>query len=382
MHYLDSAATTMVAPEVITTISQTMEQHYANPASLYAPGFAAERVIQQARKVVADALGCAPKEVYFTGTGTEGCNIATLGMARARKNWGNHLVATAYEHSGVLKPLQMLAEHEGFTLTLVQPEPDGNISIQKLVDAATDKTALVCAMHLNNETGALLDVAEVAKQVKNKNRRTAVHVDGVQAFTKAPLKLGATQIDSYAVSGHKIHAPKGVGALYLRGGLNVLPPLVGGGQESNIRPGTENTPYIAGLAKAVELAHSAHPQTLQTIDSLYHQLLKGIQKLDGITLNSPANAYHGIVNLSLPGIRSETMLHFLEERQVYVSSGSACSKGAASRTLTAMQLPPECIDSALRISFGRYNTKQDIEALLVGLQEGIATLARPAGNKR
>lgn len=376
MHYLDNAATTSVNPQVADIVNATLRQHWANPSSLYAPGFEAEKVIESARKTVSDALGCKSSEVYFTASGTESNNLAIWGAALARKNWGRHIVATGYEHPSVYKPLQMLAAELGFAITFIAPDTSGKVSTQALLDAVTAKTVLVCAMHANNEIGALLDVAALAAAIKAKNNRTAVHVDGVQAFLKTPLRLNTTQIDSYAVSGHKLHAPKGVGALYLRQGYNLTPLLTGGEQEGTMRPGTENTAYIAGFACAVAQLHKAMANNIATVNTLRAYLLGGLQKLEGITLHVPPKTIAGIVNISLPGIRSETMLHFLEQEQVYVSAGSACGKGQPSHTLTAMGLPAQQVQCALRISFDTQNSLEDLTALLTGLQKGIATLAR------
>lgn len=382
MHYLDNAATTAVDSEVISTISSVLEHCFANPSSLYTPGYEAECQLDESRRIIANALGVtgaltpAQPTVLFTASGSESNNIAILGAARARKNWGNHLVATGYEHPSVTKVLQLLEQQEGFSLTFIPPEKDGTVSPEKIVDAVGPKTVLVCAMHMNNETGAVLDVASLAKQVKEKNSRTAFHVDGVQAFTKIPLALPATLIDTYAVSGHKIHAPKGVGALYLRKGFHILPVLAGGGQESGLRPGTENIPYIAGFAKAVELAKKHHVKTATTLHQLHSQLLEGLAALPDVVVHSPANAWPGIVNLAVPGLKSETLLHHLEVSGVYVSSGSACSKGEASHTLTAMGLPPASIEGALRVSFSRYNTPADVSAFLDALASGVASLSR------
>lgn len=376
MHYLDNAATTRVLPQVVDTITETLQTYYANPSSLYAQGMASQQAIQRARKTIANALACPPETVVFTGSGTEGCNIAILGAARARKEWGSHLVATGYEHPAVAKTLQMLAVREGFSLTLVKPGPDGVVSNEAILRGMREDTVLVCAMQVNNETGAVIDVVKLAEEVKQMNRRTAVHVDGVQGFTKMPVHLGNTAIDTFAVSGHKLHAPKGVGALYVRKGFHFLPPYMGGGQENGMRPGTENIAYIAGFAKAVQLAKETRPQNEQTTEALHAQLLAGLAYIPEAVLNSPPSAYKGIVNFSLPGVKSEVMLHFLEERGVLVSSGSACSKGAPSHTLEAMDVSDERLDSALRVSFDGQNTPGDIAALLAGLQEGLQSLSR------
>lgn len=237
------------------------------------------------------------------------------------------------------------------------------------------KTALVTAMHVNNEVGSILDVAALAKAVKEKNSRTAVHIDGVQAWGKVPQRLNGTAIDSYAVSGHKIHAPKGVGALYVRRGYNLAPVFLGGGQEQKRRPGTENVAYIAAMARAIErmLADGGRAGRIAALNKTLRDALAG---MPGIVLNSPADALPELVNFSVEGVKSETMLHFLESRDVYVSSGSACSRGEASHTLTAMGLPKSRVDTALRVSFSGESTPEDVRALLDALAEGMRTLAK------
>lgn len=375
MHYLDNAATTKVDLQVADHIRKVMEQAFANPSSLYKPGLDSELILRQSRAKVASAMGCTPAEVYFTGCGTESNNIAILGAVEARKEWADHIICTGYEHPSVQQPIEKL-QQQGWKVTLVTPNEQGVIQPEQLADLVTSKTALVTAMQVNNETGAILDVQKLSKLVKEKNARTFVHVDGVQGWLRLPIKLSATQIDSYAVSGHKIHAPKGIGALYLKKNSNIIPPFLGGGQEKGIRPGTENLPYIAGLAMAAEMMQKNMPQRKKQIAHCNELLRSQLENMDGIVLNSPQDAAPEVLNFSVMGIRSETMLHFLEQKEVYVSSGSACSKGAASHTLAAMGLPSQRIDSALRVSFSKDSTQEDVQALLEGLAEGMASLAR------
>ena len=375
MHYLDNAATTKVDLQVADHIRKVMEQAFANPSSLYKPGLDSELILRQSRAKVAAAMGCTPAEVYFTGCGTESNNIAILGAVEARKEWADHIICTGYEHPSVQQPIEKL-QQQGWKVTLVTPNEQGVIQPEQLADLVTSKTALATAMQVNNETGAILDVQRLSKLVKEKNARTFVHVDGVQGWLRLPIKLSATQIDSYAVSGHKIHAPKGIGALYLKKNSNIIPPFLGGGQEKGIRPGTENLPYIAGLAMAAEMMQKNMPQRKKQIAHCNELLRSQLENMDGIVLNSPQDAAPEVLNFSVMGIRSETMLHFLEQKEVYVSSGSACSKGAASHTLAAMGLPSQRIDSALRVSFSKDSTQEDVQALLEGLAEGMASLAR------
>lgn len=372
IHYLDNAATTMVNPEVIETITKAMAEHWANPSSLYTPGAHSELALNKARADVARTLGATAGEVYFTGCGSEGNNLAILGAARTRK-WGKRIVCTGFEHPSVALPMQRLAQ-EGYDVQFVAPEVDGHLNVDKMLELVDKNTILVAAMQVNNETGTAVDVARLAAGVKARNDRTAVHVDGVQAWMRVPVRLA--NIDSYSVSGHKIHAPKGIGALYLRKGYHIEPPYLGGGQEKGMRPGTENLPYAIGMAKAATLLSRTLPQRHKTLVELNTRLREGLKQFPEVTLNSPEDAVPEVLNFSLNVIRSETMLHHLETMGVYVSSGSACSKGAASHTLTAMGLEPRRIDTAIRASFCADNTPEDVDALLEGLKTGLATLSR------
>ena len=372
IHYLDNAATTMVNPEVIETITKAMAEHWANPSSLYTPGAHSELALNKARADVARTLGATAGEVYFTGCGSEGNNLAILGAARTRK-WGKRIVCTGFEHPSVALPMQRLAQ-EGYDVQFVAPEADGHLNVDKMLELVDKNTILVAAMQVNNETGTAVDVARLAAGVKARNDRTAVHVDGVQAWMRVPVRLA--NIDSYSVSGHKIHAPKGIGALYLRKGYHIEPPYLGGGQEKGMRPGTENLPYAIGMAKAATLLSRTLAQRHKTLVELNTRLREGLKQFPEVTLNSPEDAVPEVLNFSLNVIRSETMLHHLETMGVYVSSGSACSKGAASHTLTAMGLEPRRIDTAIRASFCADNTPEDVDALLEGLKTGLATLSR------
>lgn len=371
MHYLDNAATTRVYPAVADAADRALRTLFANPSSLYAPGADSEAAIEKARAQVAQSLGCTAGEIFFTASGTEGNNLAVLGACRAREKWARQVVVTGYEHASVQNACASLAA-AGWQVIVVAPDAQGHVSLAALADAVTDKTALVTAMHVNNETGACLEVEKLAAQVKAKNSRTAVHVDGVQAWGKLSLALSKTQIDSYSVSGHKIHAPKGVGALYLRKGYHLAPTLFGGHQERGFRPGTENIAYIAALGEAAALLHA------QAFDPapLRARLLAGLAQMQEVVCNSPGDAYPGIVNFSVCGVKSQPLLNFLAEREIYVSSGSACDKGEPSHTLTAMGLSRERVDCALRVSFAAENTPDDVEALLAGVRAGAAALAR------
>ncbi len=381
LHYLDNAATTMVAKPVADAIYKTMTEHWGNPSSLYGPGNESKALLDRARAAVAASMGAKADEVFFTGCGSESNNIALLGAVAARKNWGSKIVVSGFEHPSVSLPLKRLSQ-EGFDVVFVNPESDGRLDLDKFAAQVDKNTILAACMHVNNETGARNDVNTLAQKVKERNSRTAFHVDGVQAWMRVPTDL--TGIDSYTVSGHKIHAPKGVGALYLRKGHNIVPPYLGGGQEKGhtgmqvvgVRPGTENLPYAVGLATAASLMYKNFKERKAHLAKLNAYLRNSLAQIPEIVINSPDDAVEEVLNISTGCIRSETMLHFLETKKVYVSSGSACAKGASSPTLAAMGLSERRMDTALRISLCADNTQQDIDALLDGLREGLATLAR------
>ena len=381
LHYLDNAATTIVDPAVADAIRKAMVEQWANPSSLYAPGCESKRLLDKARAAVAKTLGAASEEVFFTGCGSESNNIAILGAALARKHWGKRVVVSGYEHPSVAMPMERLRQL-GFDVVTIPPDQTGHLDPDAFVAAVDKNTILVTCMQVNNEIGTRMDVNRLAARVKEKNPRTAVHVDGVQAWLRVPVDLEG--IDSYTVSGHKIHAPKGIGALYLRRGYNIEPPYLGGGQErghgggqeKGVRPGTENLPYAVGMAKAALLGQKNMAQRTAHVARLNRRLRDGLEALPGIVFNSPADAVAEVMNVSTMCIKSETMLHFLETKGVYVSSGSACSKGAASHTLAAMGLDALRADTALRISLCGDNTEADVDALLAGLAEGLQTLAR------
>lgn len=378
MHYLDNAATTQVDAAVVDVITRTLQAHFANASALYGPAAESEALLEDCRAVLATALGAAPGEVVFTASGSEGNNIALWGAAFARRAWGRSIVTTGYEHASLRSPCAQLGAL-GYTVRTVPPDRDGRVMPAALADAVTADTALVAAMQVNNETGAVLDVAETVRLVKQKNPRTAVHIDAVQGFMKLPLDVRRAGVDSCAVAAHKLHGPKGVGALYLRRGYHIEPPYTGGKQEGGLRPGTENLAYIAGFAKAVETARPTLAARLQKVQALGTRLRREVAAREYLVLNSPAAEYCSpyILNFSIPGLRSETVLHFLElSWDVLVSSASACGKGAASHTLQAMGLPASRIDSALRVSFCGASEDADLDALLMGLDAANQKLAR------
>ncbi len=373
MIYLDNAATTSVRPEVTAEIAFQLESHFGNPSSLYGLGLESRKVIDRSRMVVSKGLGCDPTEVYFTSCGTESNNLAIFGSARARKKWGNKVIVSGFEHPSVQNTVSSLAQ-EGFEIIIVNPEKDGTLDTDKIIHSVDAKTVLVCCMRVNNEVGTVIDVSSLAKRVKEINRRTAFHCDAVQSFMKHSTLLNGS-IDTLSVSGHKIHGPKGIGALYIRKGFYIDTVQYGGGQEKGLRSGTENVPYIAGFAKAVELMRT-HPYSAKTVQNLKERLWEGIRDFNGIVCNSPESSTPFILNVSLCGLRSETVLHFLEEKGILVSSGSACSHGERSHTLTAMGLDYDRIDGAIRFSFDNDISSDDIDYTAHTVREAVNTLER------
>ena len=373
--YLDNSATTRVYKEAADEAYSAMTEFYGNPSSLHNKGIEAERIMEDARKKIAAALGADGGELVFTSGGTEANNLAVIGGALAKKRRGNRVVISAYEHDSVMRAGKYLSEN-GFDVVWLSPNERGEITPEAVFEAVNEKTVLVSVMLVNNEVGAVNPIAQLSAAAKRKNQDVVFHCDAVQAFCKMPFRADKLGADLVTVTAHKIGGPKGVGALWIKKGARVLPLHFGGEQEKEIRPGTEALPLIAAFGKAAEISKNSLPEFQKKMEELKNLLLDGIKDEPGILLNSKEGALPGIVNLSVPGIRSEIMLHFLESRGIYVSSGSACAQGAKSHVLKAMGYPPERIDSALRISFGRENTPKDVEELLSAIKDAMRELCR------
>lgn len=373
--YLDNSATTRVYKEAADEAYSAMTEFYGNPSSLHNKGIEAERIMEDARKKIAAALGADGGELVFTSGGTEANNLGVIGGALAKKRRGNRVVISAYEHDSVMRAGKYLSEN-GFDVVWLSPNERGEITPEAVFEAVNEKTVLVSVMLVNNEVGAVNPVAQLSAAAKRKNQDVVFHCDAVQAFCKMPFRADKLGADLVTVTAHKIGGPKGVGALWIKKGARVLPLHFGGEQEKEIRPGTEALPLIAAFGKAAEISKNSLPKFQRKMEELKNLLLDGIKDEPGILLNSKEGALPGIVNISVPGIRSEIMLHFLENRGIYVSSGSACAQGAKSHVLKAMGYPPERIDSALRISFGRENTPKDVEELLSAIKDAMRELCR------
>ena len=373
--YLDNAATTKVCAQAADAAADAMLHTYGNPSSLHRLGMEAENLVTKAKKQLAAALSCQPGEILFTSGATESNNLAILGGCKAARRSGNKIVTSAVEHPSVLEPVRAL-EREGYEVSYIRPREDGSFSAQDFVDAVDERTALISAMLVNSEVGTRLPVEEITAGVRQKNPKTLVHIDAVQGFGKIPLSAKKLGADLISVSGHKIYAPKGIGALYIKKGVRVSPLLYGGGQQNGLRVGTECVPLIAAFGEAAAFCSACQRDVLARYKQLREDLLETLSQIPDVTVNSPEGSVPYILNLSVKGIRSEILLHFLEQAGIYVSSGSACSKGAKSHVLAAMGLPDERIDTAIRLSFSYETTGEQLTAFAARLKEGIDTLMK------
>lgn len=374
IHYLDNSATTPLCDEAIKRMNDCMKGEFGNPSSLHLLGIKAEIRLQKCREEIASRLYCDKGEIYFTSCGSESNNLAIFGAAKAKRRDGRRIVTTAIEHPSVMRCMDEL-EKDGFEIIRLTPDGSGNIPVAEIQKAVTSDTILVSMMAVNNETGVLLPINEIKRAVRLSGSSALIHIDAVQGFGKIdlnPQKIGA---DLLSVSAHKIHGPKGIAALYVKKGVRILPLIHGGGQEKGLRSGTESTLLAEGFAAAV----SALPPTRvssEKISSLNQLLREKLAQLGGVSVNSPENALPYILNFSVEGIRSETMLHHLENMGIFVSSGSACAKGEKSHVLKAMGLTDSLIDSAIRVSLSRFTSEEDILALACGVENGITKLVR------
>lgn len=362
MIYLDNSATTCVMPKAAQAMQEALTEIYGNPSSLHMAGIYAERLVTKAREAIAGSLSVRPDEIMFTAGATESNNTAIFGAARSRAKLGNRIVTTAFEHPSVLECFKAL-EKEGFDVVYLS-------DITKLDEAITDKTVLVSMMAVNNETGEPFPVKEAAAIIKRKGAPALLHCDAVQAFGKLPIYPKRMGIDLMSLSAHKLYGPKGVGALYVAKGVHIKPLLLGGGQEKGLRSGTENVPGIVGFGTAVSEFFANAAENRKKLDELGAYLRQKIGEMEGLLINSPSNSVPYIYNISIPPLNSETIQHDLERHQIFVSAGSACSakSSGGSHVLHAMGLPSERVRSAVRISLGIYNTKEEIDRLCEGLE--------------
>lgn len=377
--YLDNSATTRCYPEAAQRMYELMTEEYGNPSSLHHKGVEAEKALREAKKILAQNLKVQEKELYFTSGGTESDNQALIGCAFAGQRAGKHLITTAVEHPAVLQAMKYL-EEQGFRVTYLPVDSFGVVRLEDLKKAVCEDTILVSVMYVNNEVGAVEPVEEIGAWLKSREKPVLFHVDAVQAYGKYvihPKKLG---IDLMSVSSHKIHGPKGVGLLYVSEGVKIRPLLYGGGQQKDLRPGTENVPGIVGFGRAVREIYTDFEEKRERLYRLKEFFVAGIGKLSGTTVNGKAGwdgAPH-IVSVSFEGVKSEVLLHALEDRGIYVSSGSACASNhpAVSGTLKAMGVRRELLDSTLRFSFSEFTTEEELAFCLNALEELLPMLRR------
>lgn len=374
--YLDNSATTKPCKEAVDAACRAMTESFGNPSSLYGLGLEAENIIADTRMSAADLFDCREDEIFFTSCGSESNNTAIFGAAQMLSKRGKHIVTTAIEHPSVLEPMKRL-ENCGFEVTYLAPDGKGNISAADFEAAVRKDTILVSVMAVNNETGAILPINDIKNIIKSKSSPALLHIDCVQAFGKIPIVPKEIGADLISVSGHKIHSVKGAGALYIKKGIHLPAFILGGGQEKGMRSGTEAVPAIAAFGAAIK--------ALGRIDTAYKKAaelnayaVKVLGGFENVVINSPENALPYILNFSFLGYRSETLLHHLESFGICVSSGSACSKGKGSYVLRQMSLPQNRVDSALRISFGRFNEKEDIDSLAAALKIAAEKLRKSA----
>lgn len=371
--YLDNSATTKPCEKAIALMNKALTENWGNPSSLHILGMYAEIALNNARKVIAKSISAKEQEIIFTSCGTESNNTAIF-SALSRKGYGNRIITTAIEHPSVLEAVKRL-ENEGFEVIYLHPDKNGVISLNDLENCLNNKTVLVSIMMVNNEIGSVQPIAEAAKLIKKLSPNALFHCDAVQGYGKLPINVNQLGVDLLTASGHKIHAPKGIGFLYCKSSAHISPLLTGGGQEKGIRSGTESVPLITALQGAVEELPNIENQ-LKIQNELFTYAKELFKKSDLIKVNSSDSGCPYVLNISLLGYRSETVLHFLEKRNIFISSGSACSKGKKSYVLKEIGLTDREIDSALRISFSRYNTKQDIDILFEALMDASKQLRK------
>lgn len=373
--YLDNAATTKVFPEVLLAVNEAMEVSYGNPSAKHTKGLEAENIVKEARQTIAGTLKAKEKEIVFTSGGTESNNFAILGTAMANKRRGKHIITTRIEHASVYEPMFFL-ENEGFEVTYLEVDEKGIVDLKQLEDSIREDTILVSCMLVNNEIGAVEPVEEIGKIIKKKNPGTVFHVDAIQGYGKIQVIPKNAGIDLMSMSGHKIHGPKGIGFLYIKEKTKIQPIILGGGQQKGMRSGTENVPGIAGLLKACEIMAGHLQENAEKTGEVREYFRNRITEITEIKDNS-GSAPH-VASISFKNVRSEVLLHALEERGIYVSSGSACSSNRPhiSGTLSAIGLSPEYMDGTLRFSFSLYNTKEEADQVIEALKELVPMLRK------
>lgn len=373
--YLDNSATTKPCREAVEKVNYALTSCWGNPSSLHYNGVEASELLEESRRIIANKLSCESSEIYFTSGGTQSNNIAVLGAANAMKRRGSRIIITSVEHSSVEETVQFL-ETQGFDVIRLRVNENGLIDERQLYAATNPSVVLISMMYVNNEVGTIQPVEFAKRAAVHAGASNAlIHCDAVQAFGKLQLKPYNMGVDLMSVSSHKIHGPKGAGALFVKKGTRLAPQVFGGLQEGKIRPGTEPLPAIAGFGAAAANIGD-YNANLKHAEALRDYFIKAVSSMENVVVNSPANALPYISNISVLGIPSEVMLNYLSNMGIYVSSGSACSKGHKSRVLKAMNLSDARINSALRISISRYTTKEEIDMLIYGIVNAQKTMRK------
>ncbi|MDY5211860.1 cysteine desulfurase family protein [Intestinibacter sp.] len=381
--YLDNSATTKPYQEVVDKMVLALTTQYGNPSSIHKKGIEVEREIKEIRRNIARSLGAKENEIYFTSGGTECNNTIIRSVARLNKKTKKHIISTVIEHPSVLDTLKDL-ESEGFEVTYLQVDKDGKISIEDLKNAIKKETMLVSVMHVNNEIGSVQPIEEIGKYLKTLDEKIYLHVDAVQSYAKIKFRPSRYNIDFMSVSGHKLHGPKGIGFMYVKENNRIKPLLTGGGQEIGIRSGTENVPGIYGIGEAIKIINKDLEGTIDKIRELRDLLKQEIlSNIDDVKINTPEDGVCHILNVSFRGVRGEVLLHYLEQKEIYVSTGSACSsKKKGSHVLNAIGLTPEEIEGAIRFSLSDLNTKEEVMETVKVLKESVSDLRMIIGRRR
>lgn len=375
MHYLDNAATTRVLPEAAEAAVHAMCEEFGNPSSLHRMGLEASHLLEDSRRTVASALGCLPEEVYFTACGTESTNISLRGAAHLNRHKKGRIITTEIEHAATVNTAKQLAA-DGFDVVFLAPDATGHITPEVLSEALTEDTILLSCQLVNNEIGTVQPVEQLGKLLKAKAPKALFHIDAVQGLCRVRLTPKKWNCDLMSVSGHKIGAPKGIGALYVKKGIHIPPFMLGGGQEKGFRSGTESVPLICGFGAAVKKLAPNVSANFEKAADIQAYLIEKCNENGDVFVNSRKGGSPYVTSIAVNGLKSEVLLHYLEKREIYVSSGSACSKGKKSSVLKEFRYPEQSLDSTIRISFSIDTTKADIDALMEGIKSAQNDLCK------
>ena len=374
--YLDNSATTRPHPEVAKEMMRYLTEEYGNPSSLYDRGITVEKAIKEARSRIAGAIHCNPEELYFTSGGTEGNNTVIKGIVENQRVEDIRIITTQIEHPSVLEVFKFYEDH-GMDVVYLNVDHEGFIDMEELKESINGHTVLVSIMGVNNETGTAQDLAAIGELIKKCNPKCLFHTDYVQGFMKLPVDVKACKIDALTLCGHKICGPKGIGAIYLKKGLRIKPLIIGGGQESNLRSGTENVPGIMGLGKAVEMQQACGPDQLEKMRVLREAMVRYLKEnIEDMRVNGPENGCPYVLSLSFKGVRGEVLLHSLEAQHIYVSTGSACSshKKEKQHVLKAIGLPEEYKEGTIRVSFSMMTTEEEVLEAAKAIEKAVGQL--------